>query len=191
MSNVLRKRFEPRKEVMDINLVDGSYRDEIVNRELPTALFCKKHDGYTPITFKDQPGFNGKAKRWLSVEGIPTVAELDLEGREVTLTPIEYLKVLWGEKGYEGLPNALKEALLARIGITVSIKPRELTEAEEKTFKKLKAEMMLYDTNIENAKNLGDSKEVKKTIDKVMDKIPWILAGFGLTYVLQGLGILH
>jgi len=190
MSNVLRKRFEPRKEVMDINLIDGTFKDEIVQRELPTALFCKKHDGYTPITFKDKPGFSGKSKRWLSVEGMPTVAELDLESEGVKMSPIDYLKTVWGEKGYEGLPVVLKEALMQRIGITISIKPRELTEAEEKTYKKLKAEMMLYDTNIENAKNLGESKEVKKNIDKVMEKIPWILAGFGLTYVLQGLGVL-
>jgi len=192
MSNIL-NRLNPtkkKKEVMDINLVDGSFRDEIVEREQPTALFCKKHDGYTPITFKDRPGFNGKIKRWLSVEATPTVAELDTTGEGVKLSPIEYLKTVWGEKGYEGLPTALKESLLAKIGITVSIKPRELTKDEERTYKKLKAEMMLYDTNLENAKNLGESKEVQKWHDKMFDKVPWIGFGMGLWPLLQALGIL-
>jgi len=179
-----------RKEVMDINLVDGTFRDETVEREQPTALFCKKHDGYTPITFKDRPGFNGKTKRWLSVEATPTVAEIDTDSKGIKLSPVEYLKTVWGEKGYEGLPPALKESLLARIGITVSIKPRELNPDEERTYKKLKAEMMLYDTNLENAKNLGESKETQKWHDKMFDKIPWILTGVALNYIAEALGIL-
>jgi len=179
-----------KKEVMDINLVDGSFRDETVEREQPTALFCKKHDGYTPITFKDRPGFNGKTKRWLSVEATPTVAEIDTEGEGIKLSPIEYLKTVWGEKGYEGLPTALKESLLSRIGITVTIKPRELTPDEERTYKKLKAEMMLYDTNLENAKNLGESKETKSNIDKVFDKIPWMGFGIAVWNIAQALGVI-
>ena len=98
MSNFL-KRSGIRKEVMAINIVDGSFIDETVQREQPTVLFCKRHDGYTPITFKDKPGFNGKTKRWLSVDGEPSVAELDLNGLEVTMSPIEYLKTIWGDKG--------------------------------------------------------------------------------------------
>lgn len=179
----------PRKEVMDINLIEGSYKDETVERETPTTLFCKKHDGYTPIFFKDEAGFNGEGKRWLSVEGLPSVNGLALDG-ETSVSPVDYLKSVWGEKGYNGLPDALKEALNNKIGITVTIRPKQLTEDEEKIYKKLKAEAMLYDANLENAKNLGESKEVKKPLDRAMEKLPWLLAGMGLWPLLQALGVL-
>jgi len=186
MRNLINRQ---RKEVMDINLIEGSFRDEIVQRETPTTLFCKKHDGYTPIIFKNEAGFMGKVKRWLSIEGYPVVNELDLDG-ETSVTPEEYLRSVWGDKGYEGLPDKLKEALLQRIGVTITIKPKELTEDEEKIYKKLKAEAMLYDANIENAKNLGESKEIKKPLDRAFEKLPWLLAGMGLWPLLQALGIL-
>ena len=191
MSNFLKGQPKTRKEVMDINLVDGSFRDEAVQRETPSVLFCKKHDGYTPIIFKFGPGWSGKIKRWLSVEGVPLVHTVDLEGWKVEVSLIDYLKTIWGEKNYEDAPNKLKEALLEKIGVTVFIKPIEIDAENEKAIKKLKANSALYDADLEMAAALGTSTVVKKNIDKLMDKLPWVLAGFGLTYVLQGLGVLH
>ena len=191
MSNFLKNSPGLKKEVMDLNLVEGSFRDELVQRETPSTLFCKKHDGYTPIIFKHGPGWMGKVKRWLSVEGVPLVHSIDLKGHKVTMTVPEYLKNIWGDKGYDGLPSKLKESLLAKIGITVSIQPIEIDPENEKAIKKLKANSALYDADLEMAASLGTSTVVKKNFDKLMDKLPWVLAGFGLTYVLQGLGVLH
>jgi len=190
MSNLLRKQLGPKKEVMNLNLTDYTFKDEIVERELPSILFCKKHDGYTPIVFKSGPSWIGRVIRWIAVEALGLVHTVDTDGHKVELSVIDYLKAVWGEKGYDGLPNALKQTLLNKIGITVSITPIEPDQDTRGLINKLKAKSMLYDQNIENTRSLGDSTETRKWSEKAIEKLPWVLAGMGLWPLLQAIGIL-
>jgi len=197
MSNVLRKRFEPRKEVMFLNPEDNRYVTLQVERETESIIYCKKHDGVQYRFFKHGPGWSGKATRFLAVEGAPLITYIsgkDTDGNEIKATADTetFLKLSLGEENYKKLEEPIRKRLEEHcIGSTVVVKPYIPDEDVQKIFDEVKAESVLFDADLDNTANLGTAKETKKTIDKVMDKIPWILAGFGLTYVLQGLGVLH
>jgi len=189
MSNFL-KSAGKKKEVMNLNLMDFTFKDEQVERELPSILFCKKHDGYTPIIFKSGPSWTGRLIRWLSVEALGLVHTVDITGHKVELSVIEYLKAVWGEKGYEGLPNALKQTLIEKIGITVSVTPIEPDGETQGLINKLKAKSMLYDQNIENTRNLGESTQPKKWSETAYQTGLVLIAGIGIDRILIALGVL-
>lgn len=179
-----------KKEVMNLNLTDFSYKDERVQRETDNILFCKKHDGFTPIVFKSGPMWKGKVKRWLAVEGIGLVHTVDTQNEIAYVTIEEYLRALWGDKGFNGLPDKLKEALLQQIGITVSVTPIEPDKDAQTALNKLKAKSILYDTDLENTANLGKSEVKKKWTENLYNDMWKIGAGIGVCYALQALGIL-
>ena len=183
----------PRKEVMNLSLVDYGFKDEKVELERDTVLFCKKHDGYTPIVFKSDtgPAWKGnKVIRWLSVEGLPLVHHVNLDGDPVIVQVKDYLKALWGDKGFNGLPKPMKEKLDQEIGVTVSVAPIVPDEETLKTLNKIKAKSILYDQDLENTANLGKTVPPKKWHEDIMNHLPWLGFGMGLTLILQGMGIL-
>lgn len=190
------KRPGQKKEVMLLNPEDNRYTTLKVDRETESVIYCKKHDGILYRFFKLGPGWTEKAVRFLAVEGTPLVSYIKKEGEEDEEERVEtdlksYLKIIWTEKGYDGLPKPLKEKVdETHTGTTVTVMPFIPDEDTQKKFDELKAESVLYDADLNNLANLGTAKEVKSWVDKTMDRIPWVLAGFGLTYVLMGLGVL-
>ena len=196
MSNVLKKRLEPRKEVMFLNPEDNRYVTLQVERETESIVYCKKHDGVQYRFFKHGPGWSGKATRFLAVEGAPLITYIsgkDQDGKDIEAkTDTEsFIKLSLGEDNYKKLEEPIRKRLEEHcVGSTVSVTPYVPDDDTQSVFDDVKAESVLYDADLENLASLMTATVTKKTIDKVMDKIPWILAGFGLTYVLQGLGVL-
>ena len=185
----------PRKEIMKLSLIDSTFKDEKVIRETDAVCFCEKHDGFTPIMFKSDtgPGWKGdKVTRWLTVEGLPMVHNVDPEDpKTVVLVELpQYLETVWGEKGYNGLPQPLRDKIMENPQISVSIAPIVPDDYTQKILDKVKAKSLLYDQDLENTANLGKSEPPQKWTETLMSHIPWIAAGVGLCYVLQGLGIL-
>lgn len=184
---------EPRKEVMSISIIDNGFVDEKVERDTPATLFCKKHDGYTPIIFKSEtgPGFKGKkTTRWLSVEALPLVHNIDLNGNPVIVQLKDYLRTIWGDKGYNGLPQPMKEKLDQEIGVTVSVAPIIPDEDTQLVLNKVKAKSILYDQDLENTANLGKTVPPRRWHEDLMLHLPWVGFGMGLALVLQSLGVL-
>lgn len=191
------KQVTTKKEVMLLNPEDHRFTSLKVERETESIIYCYKHDGVQYRFFKLGPGWTGKNTRFLAVEGTPLISyisDYDEDGNAIygTATLEEYLKLLWGEKGYKGLPDPLKQAakLTDNIGTTISVHPYIPDKDTQAIFDEVKAEGILYDADLENLARFGESKEVQKWADKIMDRIPWILAGMGATYVLNGLGVL-
>jgi len=175
---------------MDINLNDFGYNDETVERDTPSILFCKKHDGYTPIIFKGGPSFKGKVIRWLSVEGLPMAHMISEADEKVEVTIKEFLKAIWGEKGFTGLPDTLKEALARKVGVTVTVKPVIPDTATKTIIDKVKAASILYDVNVENTALLGKNEAVVKWSDRAYQTGLVLIAGIGIDRILIGLGVL-
>jgi len=192
MSSIL-DRLNPtkkKKEVMNISLLDYTFKDEIVERETPGTLFCKKHDGFTPIIFKSGPKWTGNIFRWISVEALGLVHHVDTKGQKKDVSVIDYLKDVWGTKGYDGLPDALKQKLQTPIAITVTITPIEPDVETQGILNKLKAKSHLYDQNIENTKQLGKSEIKQKWSDVAYNDLWKVGSGIGVCLILQALGVL-
>jgi len=192
------RRPTQKAEVMFLNPDDHRYVDIPVEKESEEIVYCKKWQGILYRFFKLGPGWNGKKIRFLAVEGHPLISyvtDKDEDGKElqatVTGTLEEFLTHIFTEKGYKGLPELLKERVRnPPVGTTINIKPYIPTKEMQKKFDEVKAASVLYDADLNSLVDLGTAKEVKNWVDKTMDRIPWILAGFGLTYVLMGLGVL-
>jgi len=182
-----------KKEVMRLNPVDHRFTPLKVDRELEEVIYCKKHAGTKPIAFKVGPGWtsdSGGEVRFLTVEGNPLVSWI--EGKDVKVESVEkYLKLVWGDKAYLNMPETLRKALTDRsVGVAVTVMPMIPDFDLKAAFNEVKAESILYEADLQQTSEIGTSKEVKKNLDKVMEKIPWLLGGMGLTYVLMGLGVL-
>lgn len=189
------KPIKQKKEIMLLNPTDHRYTPLTVDRELEKLIYCKKHEGVQPIIFKLGPGWTHKDTRFLAVEGNPLVSFVKPEedgGGVVSMGFEEYLRLIWGENAVNKLPPALKKSIEENaVGVTVTVEPYIPTEDTQKAFDDLKANSMLYDADLENLAKMGEAKEVKRLQDKIMDKIPWVLAGIGLTYILQGMGVIR
>jgi len=191
------RRPGQKKEVMLLNPEDNRYTTLKVDRETESVIYCKKHDGILYRFFKLGPGWTEKAVRFLAVEGTPLVSYIKREGAgdkgKKAETDLEsYLKIIWTDKGYNGLPQALREKVdETYIGTTVTVLPFVPDEDMQQKFDELKAEGVLYDADLDNLAKLGTAKEVKKWVDRAMDRLPWVGMGVGLTYVLMGLKVLR
>lgn len=190
------RRPGKKKEVMFLNPDDLRYVDIPVEKETEEIVYCKKWQGILYRFFKLGPGWTGKIIRFLAVEGYPLISWItgkDKDGQDLyaTSTLEEFLILIWTEKGYNGLPNPLKEKVRdPPIGTIVNIKPYIPEKGMEQKFDEVKADSVLFDADLQNTAALGTAKEVKKWVDKAMDRIPWVLAGVGLTYALMGIGVL-
>lgn len=191
MSNLLGKSGQ-RKEVMHMNPVDGRFRTLIVNRETDETIYCKKKDG-VPYMFSKSPegkGWVEKGTRFLTVEGYPLICGIDMDV-EANLGQVEpYLRQIWGDTAFEKLPTFLRNKLNQRQGITVSVKPIQVDADTQQKLDELKANAILYDADLDNLADFGISKEKKSRMDAFTEKIPWIMVGLALSYVLRDLGIL-
>jgi len=197
MSNIL-DRLNPtkqKKEVMLLNPDDNRFIDIPVERETESLIYCKKWQGILYRFFKLGPGWTGKLVRFLAVEGYPLISYItgkDDEGNDIKAEVglVEFLKIIWTEKGYNGLPQALKDlALDPPIGTIVTVKPFIPNEKTQAIFDEVKAESVLYDADLDNLAKLGVAKDVEKWHDKLFDKVPWIMTGFGINYILVALGV--
>jgi len=196
MSNFLKNSPGVRKEVMFLNPEDNRYITLQVERETETIVYCKKHDGVQYRFFKHGPGWSGKNTRFLAVEGAPLISYIsgkDARGKDlVSETDTKsFLQLALGEEHYKKLEPAIKLRLEEHcVGSTVRITPHVPDEDTQAVFDAVKAESVLYDADLANLANLGTATVQKKFVDKMMDHLPWVLAGVGLTYILMGLGIL-
>jgi len=187
--------LKQKKEVMLLNPDDNRFTSLKVERETESLLYCKKQDGILYRFFKLGPGWTGPIIRFLAVEGTPLISYIatqNKDGKQVTVETslVKFLKLIWTDKGYNGLPQTLKDlAEKPPIGTTVTVQPYIPNEKTQVIFDEVKAESVLYDADLDNLSNLGVAKETKKWSDKMFDKIPWILAGFGLNYILISLGV--
>ena len=180
------------KEVMLLNPEDYRFTSLEVDRETESVIYCKKYDDIIYRFFKLGPGWTGENTRFLAVEGTPLVSYIQEDGTKVKdVSPEEALKAIMGEEGYDGLPDLLKEKICAPdIGVTVTVKPIIPDDKTQAKFDQLKAEGVLFDADLDNLAKLGTAKERIAAMQKVFDKIPWLLAGMGVTYIFMGLGVL-
>ena len=186
----LRSPVKQKKEVMLLR-EDYRFMTLEVERETDYVAYCKKKEGIAYRIFKLGPGWTEKIVRFLTVEGIPIVHYVKASKEKAEATLEEYLKIIWTDTAYNNLPRALKEKLQeGGVGVTVEIQPLIPNLEMQKALDSLKAEGMLYDADIDNLSEFGLAKGVKKWTDKMIDKLPWILAGIGLTYILQGIGLI-
>ena len=186
---------QQRKEVMLLNPEDNRFTTLTVDRETETVIYCKKKDGILYRFFKLGPGWTGDVVRFLAVEGTPLISYITGKDGEKYISKRvgleKYLRLIWTDKGYDGLPQTLRtKAELKNIGTTVIVKPYIPNEETQAMFDEVKAESVLYDADLDNLSKLGVAKEIKKWHENVFDKVPWILAGFGLNYILIQLGVL-
>jgi len=185
-----------RKEVMRLNPVDFRYTPLKVDRELEKIIYCKKHADTQPIVFKLGPAWtsdNDRDVRILAVEGNPMVSYIKSDGNTVVESVAKFLEYLWGEKAYKNLPRDLKTSLEQEgvVNISVTVDPVIPDLNLQAAFDEIKAESILYEADLANLARLGEAKEVKKWPERMMDKVPWILAGIGLTYILQGMNLIQ
>lgn len=191
LRDIFKNPIKKPKEVMFINPDDFSYVDLMVDRVTESLVYCKKHAGVIYRFFKIGPGFSGKNRRFLAVEGTPLVSFIQEDKTYTDKDPETFLKAVWGDEGYNGLPDLLKEKIKdPKLGITITVKPIIPDDKTQEKFDQLKAEGVLYDSDLDNLAKLGTARERSRPMDKVFDKAPWILAGIGLTYALMGLGVL-
>jgi len=186
------KLANQKKEVMLLNPEDHRFTPLQVERETDSVIYCKKHDGILYRFFKLGPGWTGKNVRFLAVEGTPLVSYIKAAKKTASAGLEEYLRIIWTNKGYdELLPDLLKEQVENNsIGTTVEVKPIIPDEDTQAKFNELKADGILYDADLDNLAKLGTAEITMKFTDKIFDKFPWILAGFGINYILIALGVL-
>ena len=187
-----------RKEVMRLNPVDFRYTPLKVDRELEGVIYCKKHAGTQPIVFKLGPGWtsdNEKEVRFLAVEGNPMVSFIKADKGKVEESVPKFLEHVWGEKAYKNMDEVLKRKLEeSSVGVTVTVAPfipKDVEPKLQQAFDEAKADSMLYESDLQNTATFGISDKVKKTLDKIVDRLPWVLAGIGLTYILQGANLIR
>lgn len=185
MSNPLKQR----KEVMLLRQ-DKRFTTLTVEKETDEIVYCKKKDGIMYRFFKLGPGWTEKIVRFLAVEGTPLITYLAEPTQQAKATLEEYLRLAWGDDAFNGLPSALRDVLDRKVGIIVTVKPIMPDENMKGKFNELKADGMLYDSDLENLSTFGIAKERRSHVQNIMDKLPWIMAGIGLQYILNDLGIL-
>lgn len=190
MSSLLKNPFKQNKEVMLLNPEDNRFTTLKVERETESILYCKKHDGILYRFFKHGPGWTEKMVRFFAVEGTPLISYTKNHDIKTATDMISFIKLSLGEDNFKKLEPSIKQRLEERcIGATVTIDPYEPNDKTRAIFNEVKAESILFDSDLENTANLGKSVEIKKWADKMFDKLPWILTGFGLDYILQALGV--
>lgn len=192
MSNLL--STEPRRkiEVMHMNPVDGRFRTLQVQRETDEAAYCKKKDG-VPYRFFKSPegkGWTEKITRFLTVEGYSLICGLKLDDIKADVSVESFLRTIWGDGAFNNLPQLLRDRLNEKIGVTVTVKPLEVDNETQEKLDELKADAILYDADLENLADFGISKESKSNMQAFTEKIPWIMVGLALSYILRDLGIL-
>ena len=194
MSNII-DRLNPakqKKEVMLLNPDDNRFTSLKVERETESLVYCKKHDGILYRFFKLGPGWTGNIIRFLAVEGTPVISYIQEEKTKTTEKLIDFLKLALGEDNFNKLEPALKLRLEERcIGGTVTVKPFIPDSGMQEVFDEVKAESILYDADLQNTANLGESIEIKPWTDKIFDKVPWILTGVALNYIAEAVGLLN
>lgn len=191
MSNVLSRPLRKRKEVMLLNPEDYRYTTLQVERETESVIYCKKHDGIVYRFFKLGPGWTGDKTRFLAVEGTPLVSYIN-EEEAYAETPLDhYLQMIWGEKGWDGLPDVLKQKVHdTKTGTTVTVEPIIPDEDTQKKFDELKAEGVLYDADLDSLAKFAKATVKKNWRDDAFKALWILLAGVGLDRILIGLGIL-
>lgn len=183
------KPLQQKKEVM---LLRDDYRFTtlIVDKETDYVNYCKKKDGVTYRIFKLGPGWTEKIVRFLAVDGMPIVHNVKASANQAVFTVEDFLRNVWGDD-FERLPDKLKQLITtSSIGVTVEIEPIMPDDNLKRVLDRIKADGMLYDADIDNLAKLGESVEKRTVTQAVMDKLPWIFAGFGLNYILMSLGVL-
>jgi len=182
---------QSKEEVMLCNTTDFSFRTLQVEKNTEEVLYCKKRDGVHWRFFKEGPGWKEKITRHLAAEGYPLITWL-AEGVKVTKPLEDFLRTIWGDEAYNKLPELLRNKIVdPKVGCTVTIKPK-LPDEESVMAKmgELKADAMLYDSDLANLNTFGMSKEVKKWQETLMDSFWRVLAGIAICYFLQGVKIL-
>jgi len=181
-----------KKEVMLLNTEDHRFTPLRVERETDSVIYCEKHDGILYRFFKLGPGWTGKNTRFLAVEGTPLVSYIKSAKKQAQAGLEEYLRLIWTDQAYdELLPDLLKTGITENnIGTTVDVEPIIPDEDTQAKFDELKADGVLYDADLDNLANFGKGEVRVKTLDKIFDKVPWILAGFGINYILIAIGVL-
>ena len=181
-----------KKEVMLLNPEDHRFTPLRVERETDSVIYCEKHDGILYRFFKLGPGWTGKNTRFLAVEGTPLVSYIKSAKKQAQAGLEEYLRLIWTDKGYdELLPDVLKEGVETNtVGTTVDVEPIIPDEETQSKFDELKADGVLFDADLDNLANFGKGEVRVTNIDRIFDKFPWIMAGFGFNYILIALGVL-
>ncbi len=183
-----------KKEVRRLNLTDHRYTPLNVESESERIIYCKKHENTLPRFFKLGPGFTGpKDTMFLTVEGNPLVAYVK-EGKPVKEPLVAFLKLIWGEDVYMKLKDTTRKTLEdGGVGVTVEVVPyipEDNDLAVKKAFDEIKAEGILYDADLDNLAKFGESREAKDKIQRFFEVLPWLLAGMGLTFLLNSMNII-
>ena len=185
-----------KKEVMLLNPDDNRYTSIQVDREVNGIIYCKKHEGIQHTFFNHGPAWNGKILRFLAVEGTPLISyatNKTIDGTKINAKTdlLTFIKLSLGENNYNKLEVSLKEKLAEHsVGSTVTVKPYIPDDETQKIFNKVTAKSILFDADLNNLADMGESKETEKWHDKLFDKIPWILTGVALNYIAEALGVL-
>ena len=174
-----------RKEVMVLSLNDYRFVDIPVEQETTYGLICKKHEKIIHRYWYGGPAWTGKIIRFLGCRGIPLTSWIVEAEKRVEGTVVEFLKFIWGEKAYEGLPQELRNTLENKVGVIVTVKP-DIPEELTPGVNKLKIKSALADVTAENLQNLGKSEEKKTLTTSLMAQLPGFCIGLIVMLLMVG-----
>lgn len=152
-----------KKKVYLLNPIDYRGIEYNVETEDDLAVTCKQTEDKTLMVFKHEPGWKFKDDtKFFVMEGEPITAYMDQDTTK-TASIQEFLKTAWGKDAYQALPDELKLALI-NWGCTVTVLPSLIEREAQNLLDRVKAAVLLRDTNLKQLKDFGESETEKKPL---------------------------
>lgn len=179
------------KEIMFLRPRDKRGERLDVTRETDRSVVCEKSDPVhrfikigSSFFFKE----GGRSFiRFFGIEGSAYTAMLDENEEEVKISLIDGLRLLWGEKIYNALPDKMKEAVEKdKWGITVE--PIKF-DAEKHGLEKLSSDDVNDEGDAIVLNRLSKTGTTENLKQKLLGNLIWLGLGFGLAATLANFGL--
>lgn len=184
MSNPLRGA---KKRILEFIPNGLRYLEYPVTRETPISAIVKTSNEETARLYKLGHAWTGeKDIMWTAVEGhIFSANIVDNEDREYR-TLGELIEDVWPKGSVDRLPEELQHPLKSKWLATVTVEPVEIHTDAKPAVDKLKANELLYDSNIRQAGKAGQYEEEKTLKDELFSHIPWMgFAAFAMYFLIN------
>lgn len=169
--------FRPR----DLMIDEPNYE-----RETELAVIGN-HDGETYQIYKHGALWKrDKGKLILGVEGEPLTASISTTDETRWVSIKQWLEEIWTVEVVAKLPPQLLAPLEAKWYAQVTVVPTDIEEAAVKPLSKLKANLMLRDSNLQQAYELGKhTMEESKVQNLIEFAIHALLGGFAMYFAVK------
>ena len=193
MSNSLTTRNERRKRAILFRPTGHRYEEIKITDESEYAAFGML-GGEEYRVWKHGPAWNGdKDVMFLAVDGSPVTAVMTEGEEERWVTIKRFLEDLWGEKIIAGMKAQAPEIfnlLEIKWGASMTVAPVIVDPEAKKALDALKANELLYESNIAQAAVVGKATEEVSKTRLLIEFAMHAIIGAGIMYFVVKQGII-